>query len=174
MRALRVALLVPVAGCVLSVDPVEYPLQAGVYGAKWDEVLENSCFPHGLPVPREYSIRHEVRLEAPGLEITWPDELAPLTAMYGDARTSGRFEASESAALVVTSACTLDIAASISGVALSETLVGFRLTLDFDAGASDCTDFAGATVNNIEFPTLSNPANGSCTLRVEGLARGPR
>ena len=156
-----------------------YPLRSGRYLAAWDEVLANDCFPDGIPIPRGYTLMIQSSVDdSGGVALEWPEISEGLAPIFGDLRSDGSFDLTGFRPYVLTTGCTLDVATRLSGIGITTTRVPFELTVEFDAGTtaenglpSDCSAFAGGTVDNLAFPDLSDPADGRCSVTVAGLAR---
>ena len=178
-RLVSVLACAATAGCVLYEQRVSYPLRNGSYVASWDTIEANDCFPDGLPIPRGYTLYMESHVDSSDrVVLEWPPISGGLAPIRGELRHDGSFDLTGFVPYVLTSGCTLDVATSLSGVGIRPTLVPFELTIAFDAGTtavnglpSDCSELAGGTVDNLAFPMLSDPANGSCSLTVKGMAR---
>lgn len=172
-RAALSAWVIASAGCVLSDDPVSYPLRDGPYYASWEALVANDCFEDGLPIPRGYTLVLQADVEGRIAEVRWPTISDALVPMAGEIAGDGAFELTGFAPHVLTSACTLGVTNRLTGMGISKGLAIYRLTTTFDAGltpANDCSAFAGETVDGLPFPELSNAANGSCSFTVEGVA----
>lgn len=164
-------------GCVLDDDPVAYPLRDGPYYASWDTMIANDCFASGIPIPRGYTLVFHADASADDVEVTWPSLSDGLGPMSGRIAKDGAYEISSFAPYALTTGCTLGVSTFVTGMGFSKTLATFRLTAAFDANTtasngfpSDCSAFEGETVDNFPFPTLSDPANGACSITVEGVA----
>ncbi len=166
------------AACVLAESPMHHPLTSGPWRFAYERVLENSCFPLGVPVPAGYPITSEVSVSGAAVVVD-PDfpSLSPaigsMTGMYRD----GELTATGARRFVVSTACTLAVVNDLEGAVLEPRLAIVALTVRFDgqtmtsAGLpSQCQTLAAQTVNDLPFPALSNPTSGSCSVTVSGWA----
>ena len=138
---------------------------------EWEDVLEDACFPTGVPVPRGIGIYVFVGVTGGDVAVTAPAGIPGIPAMTGTQNGEGRFDVEGVRTLVVTTACSLEVSARASGVGVSPGLAGLTFEIGF-AGSpgTDCSALEGETIDNFPFPALSEPAGGSCSLVVKGLA----
>lgn len=159
-----------VSGCVVSSEGRRYPLTSGTWVFEWEDVLANSCFPSGVPVPHGIGIDVSVAVGGSLVEAA-PNGISGIPAMTGTQDAEGRFEAAGEATLVVTTACSLEVSSHASGVGVAPGLAGVLFEVAFEGSTgTDCSAFEGETIDNFPFPALSDPASGNCSLLVKGIA----
>lgn len=190
MKGLRRLLLVLpalAAACVFARDVEPLPrLESGCYAYAWD-VVSDACWPDGLPLHPE--IPMEVTLSS-GADVsveTSPSMVQLLVPSLFGTRENETFTAAGSSVLVVTSDCSLSVTDLISAEAspVRNGRPTFAATLDvqFDANVlnvrgepSHCEAQAGQLffpgIPLFLFPTLSDPVNGACVIRVHGHGIG--
>lgn len=169
-----------VSACLFSGrenDPT-YRLVSGTYAGSWHTVVANTCFPDGVPVPPYVPLLTEVGVSGTALTLqpvlfTFSTNIA-LPSMLGASHDV--FSAVGGTLLTFSTACSLAVSTSVNGERVAKNQTEFIFTIAFDAATtatSDCSVFAGESVNNLPFPALSAPADGNCSLILEGAAAGP-
>lgn len=168
-RLVGIALVVASA-CVASTEQ-HYPLTTGTWVFEWADVVEDACFPTGVPVPRGIGIYVFVGVTGGDVAVTGPEEIPGMPAMTGTQNDEGRFDVEGDRTLVVTTACSLEVSTRALGVGVAPGLAGLTFEIAFSGSpGSDCSALEGETIDNFPFPALSEPASGSCALVVKGLA----
>ena len=179
-RIALVLLIGSVSACLFAEkdsDPT-YRLVSGSYEGSWESVVSNTCFPDGVPVPRYVPAFTEAWVTGTALTLqpvvyAFPTAIV-LPSMLGTSEDV--FSAAGAAVATFSTACELTVSTLVEGERVSKGRTEFVFTIAFAAATtttSDCSMFAGESVNNLPFPALSPTANGSCSLAVEGEADGP-
>lgn len=160
-----------VSACVVSSEGRHYPLTTGTWVFAWEDVLENSCFPLGVPVPHGIGIDVFVSVTGGSLIVAAPEGISGIPAMAGAQDAAGRFAAEGEATVVVTTACSLEVSTRASGAGAAPGLAGLVFEVVFEGSTgTDCSALEGETIDDFPFPALSDPASGNCSLLVKGLA----